>query len=69
MRLGIDTGLVVVGDVGGDPIQEQLALGETPNVAARLQGIAAPSTLVISGATFQLLGCFSSPASRAAGPT
>src|SRR6266852_8067263 len=38
--------------------QEQLALGETPNVAARLQGIAAPNTLVVSAATFQLLGGF-----------
>ena len=33
-----------------------MALGETPNIAARLQGIAAPNTLVISAATFQLLG-------------
>ena len=58
VRLGIHTGLVVVGDVGGGARQEQLALGETPNVAARLQGIAAPNTLVISAATFQLLGGF-----------
>jgi class 3 adenylate cyclase len=58
MRLGIHTGLVVVGDVGGGTRQEQLALGETPNLAARLQGIAAPNTLVISAATFQLLGGF-----------
>jgi class 3 adenylate cyclase/predicted ATPase len=58
VRLGIHTGLVVVGDVGGGTRQEQLALGETPNVAARLQGIAAPNTLVISAATFQLLGGF-----------
>jgi TOMM system kinase/cyclase fusion protein len=58
VRLGIHTGLVVVGEVGGGPRQEQLALGETPNVAARLQGIAAPNTLVISAATFQLLGGF-----------
>jgi class 3 adenylate cyclase len=58
VRLGIHTGLVVVGDVGGGTRQEQLALGETPNLAARLQGIAAPSTLVISAATFQLLGGF-----------
>jgi class 3 adenylate cyclase len=50
VRLGIHTGLVV-GDVGGGTRLEQLALGETPNVAARLQGIAAPNTLVISGAT------------------
>ena len=38
--------------------QEQLALGETPNLAARLQGIAAPNTLVISATTFHLLGGF-----------
>jgi class 3 adenylate cyclase len=58
VRLGVHTGLVVVGEVGGDTRQEQLALGETPNVAARLQGMAAPNTLVISAATFQLLGGF-----------
>jgi TOMM system kinase/cyclase fusion protein len=58
VRLGIHTGLVVVGEVGGDTRQEQLALGETPNLAARLQGIAAPNTLVISAATLQLLGGF-----------
>jgi predicted ATPase/class 3 adenylate cyclase len=58
VRLGIHTGLVVVGDVGSGARQEQLALGETPNVAARLQGLAAPNTLVISAAAFQLLGGF-----------
>jgi class 3 adenylate cyclase len=58
VRLGIHTGLVVVGEVGGGSRQEQLALGETPNLAARLQGIAAPNTLVISAATLQLLGGF-----------
>jgi TOMM system kinase/cyclase fusion protein len=58
VRLGVHTGLVVVGEVGGGARQEQLALGETPNVAARLQGIATPNTLVISAATFQLLGGF-----------
>src|SRR4029434_11191310 len=58
VRLGIHTGPVVVGDVGGGARQEQLALGETPNLAARLQGLAAPNTLVISAATFQLLGGF-----------
>src|SRR5713226_2722851 len=57
-RLGIHTGLVVVGEVGGGTRQEQLALGETPNLAARLQGIAAPNTLVVSAATYQLLGGF-----------
>jgi class 3 adenylate cyclase len=58
VRLGIHTGLVVVGEVGGGTRQEQLALGETPNIAARLQGLAASNTLVISAATFQLLGFF-----------
>jgi class 3 adenylate cyclase len=58
VRLGIHTGLVVVGEVGSGTRQEQLALGETPNLAARLQGIAAPNTVVISAATFQLLGGF-----------
>ena len=48
----------MVGEVGGGTRQEQLALGETPNVAARLQGLAAPNTLVISATTFQLLGGF-----------
>src|SRR5262249_28815964 len=58
VRLGLHTGLVVVGEVGGGTRQEQLALGETPNLAARLQGLAAPNTMVISAATFQLLGGF-----------
>jgi class 3 adenylate cyclase/predicted ATPase len=58
VRLGIHTGLVVVGEVGGGTRQEQLALGETPNLAARLQGIAAPNTVVISAATVPLLGGF-----------
>jgi class 3 adenylate cyclase len=58
VRLGIHTGLVVVGEVGGGTRQEQLALGETPNLAARLQEIAAPNTLVISATTLQLLGGF-----------
>ncbi len=58
VRLGCHTGLVVVGEVGGGTRQEQLALGETPNLAARLQGIAAPNTVVISAATWQLLRGF-----------
>jgi class 3 adenylate cyclase/predicted ATPase len=58
VRLGIHTGLVVVGGVGGGTRQEQLALGETPNLAARLQAMAAPNTLVISATTSQLLGGF-----------
>jgi TOMM system kinase/cyclase fusion protein len=58
VRLGVHTGLVVVGEVGSGTRQEQLALGETPNLAARLQGLAAPNTLVISAATWQLLRGF-----------
>ena len=58
VRLGIHTGLVVVGEMGGGTHHEQLALGETPNLAARLQGIAAPNTVVISTATYQLLRGF-----------
>jgi TOMM system kinase/cyclase fusion protein len=55
VRLGIHTGLVVVGEMGGAGRQEQLALGEVPNVASRLQGLAAPNTLVISDATLRLV--------------
>jgi TOMM system kinase/cyclase fusion protein len=58
VRLGCHTGVVVVGEMGSGTRQEQLALGETPNLAARLQGMAAPNTLVVSAATFQLLGGF-----------
>jgi len=58
VRLGIHTGQVVVGEIGGGAKHEQLALGETPNVAARLQGMAAPNTVVISAATLPLLGGF-----------
>jgi class 3 adenylate cyclase len=55
VRLGIHTGLVVVGEMGSQGRQEQLALGETPNIAARLQGLAIPDTVVISAATFRLV--------------
>jgi class 3 adenylate cyclase/predicted ATPase len=55
IRVGIHTGLVVVGAMGGGGRQEQLALGETPNIAARLQGLAAPDTIVISEATARLV--------------
>ena len=49
VRVGIHTGLVVVGALGGGDRHEHLALGETPNIAARLQSLAAPDTVVISG--------------------
>src|SRR3989454_3125369 len=44
VRLGMHTGLVVVGEIGGGGRQEQLALGEVPNVASRIQGLAEPNT-------------------------
>jgi class 3 adenylate cyclase/predicted ATPase len=55
LRLGIHTGLVVVGEMGGVGRQELLALGETPNIAARIQGLAAPDSVVISDATYRLV--------------
>ena len=55
IRLGIHTGLVVVGEMGGEGRQEQLALGDVPNITSRLQGIADPDTVVVSDATFHLV--------------
>src|SRR6202165_2680212 len=56
-RVGIATGLVVVGDlIGSGASQEQAIVGETPNLAARLQGIAEPNMVVIAAGTRRLLG-------------
>src|SRR6266568_4349113 len=56
-RVGIATGLVVVGDlIGSGASQEQAIVGETPNLAARLQGIAEPNSVVIADTTRRLLG-------------
>src|SRR5690242_8300489 len=58
-RVGIATGLVVVGDLIGSAIgaaQEQAIVGETPNLAARLQAAASPSTITIDQTTRRLLG-------------
>ena len=56
-RVGIATGLVVVGDlIGSGDAQERGIVGETPNLAARLQGIAEPNTVVIAEDTRRLLG-------------
>ena len=55
VRIGIHTGPVVVGQMGGGSRHEQLALGETPNVAARVQGKAEPDEVVISAATQHLV--------------
>jgi class 3 adenylate cyclase len=57
VRVGIATGLVVVGDLLGEGMaQEHQAVGETPNLAARLQGLAEPNEVVIDGNTRHLLG-------------
>jgi class 3 adenylate cyclase len=56
-RIGIATGLVVVGDlIGSGASQEQAIVGETPNLAARLQGMAEPNSVVIAESTRKLLG-------------
>jgi class 3 adenylate cyclase len=56
-RVGIATGLVVVGDlIGSGPSQEQAIVGETPNLAARLQGVAEPDSVVIADSTRRLIG-------------
>ena len=56
-RVGIATGLVVVGDlIGLGASQEQAIVGETPNLAARLQGIAEPNSVVIAESTRKLVG-------------
>jgi len=57
VRLGIANGLVVVGDlIGAGAAQERGVVGETPNLAARLQALAAPDTLVISENTRRQIG-------------
>ena len=69
-RVGIATGLVVVGDlIGSGAAQERGIVGETPNLAARLQGIAEPNTVVIAESTRKLLGnLFELAGPRSQGP-
>ena len=56
-RVGIATGLVVVGDlIGEGSAQEQSVVGETPNLAARLQALAEPAAVVIAAGTRRLVG-------------
>ena len=56
-RVGIATGLVVVGDlIGSGASQEQAIVGETPNLAARLQALAEPNTVVVAESARRLLG-------------
>ena len=62
-RIGIATGLVVVGDlIGEGSAQEQSVVGETPNLAARLQALAAPGAVVIAPSTRRLIGDLSNTA-------
>jgi len=57
VRIGIATGLVVVGDlIGAGAAQEQAVVGETPNLAARLQTLAEPGAVVIASTTHRLTG-------------
>ena len=57
VRIGIATGLVVVGDlIGAGAAQERGVVGETPNLAARLQALARPGTLVVAESTRRQIG-------------
>lgn len=57
VRVGIATGLVVVGDlIGEGSAEERAVVGETPNLAARMQGLAEPGSVVVAPATRALLG-------------
>ncbi len=55
VRIGIHTGLVVIGEIGKGASQEHLALGETPNIASRIEGMAESNTVAISDATYRLI--------------
>jgi class 3 adenylate cyclase len=60
VRPGLHTGMAVIGTMGGGDRHEQLAMGDTPNIAWRLQGLAQPNTVVLSAATARLVqGTFS----------
>jgi class 3 adenylate cyclase/predicted ATPase/ABC-type transport system involved in cytochrome c biogenesis ATPase subunit len=57
VRVGIATGLVVVGDLSGEgALWEHAVVGDTPNLAARLQALAGPGTIVVAASTRRLLG-------------
>jgi class 3 adenylate cyclase len=55
VRVGIHTGLVVVGEMGGEGRYESLALGTVPNVCSRIEGLTASNTIAISEATYRLV--------------
>ena len=57
VRVGVHTGLVVAGEMGAGTTREEMAIvGETPNIAARLQTLASPNSVVISASTHRLVG-------------
>jgi class 3 adenylate cyclase/predicted ATPase len=58
VRVGIHSGLVVTGGLGAPEQREWTVLGSAPNIAARLQGLASPNTVVVSGATLRLVEGF-----------
>jgi class 3 adenylate cyclase/predicted ATPase len=55
IRIGVHTGLTVVGEIGSSQRHEMLALGETPNIASRIQDVAAPDSIAISADTYKLI--------------
>jgi class 3 adenylate cyclase/predicted ATPase/anti-anti-sigma regulatory factor len=58
VRIGIHTGLVVVGEISRDKKHGRLALGNTPNIAARIQALAEPDSIIISSTTYRLVRNF-----------
>jgi class 3 adenylate cyclase/tetratricopeptide (TPR) repeat protein len=56
MRVGVNSGLAVVGSVGGESHEEYTALGDAMNVAARMQGAARPGTVLVTEATYEQVG-------------
>jgi class 3 adenylate cyclase/predicted ATPase len=58
VRIGIATGLVVVGGLGEGALREHVVIGDTPSLAARLQALAEPGTVLVTSSTRRLLGDF-----------
>jgi class 3 adenylate cyclase len=58
VRIGIHTGVVVAGEMGAGATREELAVGQAPNVAARVQSLAEPDTVLLSAATGRLVAGF-----------